>query len=209
MLEKELADEVKAKEAVVWGGVGGDGGDGGQRGGKGGLGEGSVFPIGARQSSKVHNLIIGGGIGGTGGSSGIPWPGTIQDSQTPEDRRVPTSLEQILGGLMHFFTAATQTGYWLVGGLGGEGGYGGGEGGTGQASILHEFLGCAGKKAQSAKPTLLVDFDIEETLRNLLFKQGFVTVGGLFEVTDHDLRNHLEIGHILTLKEKLHDFVRE
>ncbi|KAF8217094.1 hypothetical protein K438DRAFT_1748205 [Mycena galopus ATCC 62051] len=200
------------------GGVGGDGGDGGQQGGKGGLGEGSVFPIGARQSFGVDTLIIGSGVGGTGGNSGIPYR-TIQDSQTPQNRRAPTRLEQILdniGKLRDLFTAATEKGSWLFGGKGGQGGQGsyrGGEGGVGGGSHIPTsrasfFNGIFGGFGGEGGYGGVIGGQGGTALRNHLFKQGFVTVGGLFEVTDHDLRNHLEIGHILTLKEKLHDFVR-
>jgi hypothetical protein len=56
----------------------------------------------------------------------------------------------------------------------------------------------------------LADFAISDGLRQLLQNEGFVTVEGLFEVTEDDLLNvGFKLGHIATLKQKLRAFLRK
>jgi hypothetical protein len=56
----------------------------------------------------------------------------------------------------------------------------------------------------------LDDFAISGGLRQLLWNEGFVTVEGLFEVTEDDLRDvGFKLGHIATLKQKLGAFLRK
>ncbi|KAJ7796361.1 hypothetical protein B0H14DRAFT_2620045 [Mycena olivaceomarginata] len=101
----------------------------------------------------------------------------------------------------------------IFGGTGGKGGFGGifgGRGGTGQGSTFSELLVRVDENARSAQPTPLADFAISDGLCQLLHNQGFVTVGGIFEVTGDDLRDvGFELGHIATLKQKLEAFLRK
>jgi hypothetical protein len=66
------------------------------------------------------------------------------------------------------------------------------------------------ENARSAQPTPLVGFAISDGLRRRLYKEGFVTVEGLFEVTEDDLGDvGFKSGHLATLRQTLGAFLRK
>jgi hypothetical protein len=57
-------------------------------------------------------------------------------------------------------------------------------------------------------PTPFTRLDITDGLRKVLEAQGFLTVGGLCEVSEDDLESvGLQVGHIAALKRALKDFL--
>jgi hypothetical protein len=65
------------------------------------------------------------------------------------------------------------------------------------------------ENARGAPPTPLAYFEINNGLRERLYHHGFVTVGGLFEVTCDDLFEvGFEVGDIATLRMRLEAFLR-
>ncbi|KAJ7827173.1 hypothetical protein B0H14DRAFT_2595486 [Mycena olivaceomarginata] len=197
--------ETQVGTTYLYGGLGGQGGPGGQKGGPGGRGEAPVVPPGLR------NWFTGiwggkGGEGGLNGQTNVP-DGTSQNFPSQKFPRTHYAHEAatlwtwILKLLPNLFGNAGSEGPWLFGGIGGKGGFGGifgGGGGTGKGSRFSELLVRVDQNARSARPTLLDGFAISGSLRQLLQDEGFVTVEGLFEVTEDDLLNvGFKLGHLL------------
>ncbi|KAJ7456822.1 hypothetical protein B0H11DRAFT_1925635 [Mycena galericulata] len=201
----------------IWGGIGGEGGTdgtGGETQASGGTSQAFTRTHNARKEdtllNRIRNMLpyffgkasesnsertwLFGGTGGKGGR-GTHSGGEGGLGEAPKIGIESISLfSRIFGG---------------IGGLGGFGDLFGGQGGRGQGSTFHELLVCVDENARSAKPTPLAKFHIGDSLRQRLYDQGFVTVGGLFEVTGNDLREvGFEIGDISTLKVQLKAFLR-
>ncbi|KAJ7456786.1 hypothetical protein B0H11DRAFT_2065473 [Mycena galericulata] len=144
----------------------------------------------------ISKLAIGGegGRGGRGGVGGSGGPGEAPRIRVREEAYAS-----------YFFQ--------LVGGRGGEGGGGsvdGGCGGTGGGIVLSKRLVSMGKEARYRVSRLPLDeLDLKDRLRRRLHEQGFVTVGGLLEVYDADLKDvGFKIGEIAGLKGALEAFLR-
>ncbi|KAJ7511501.1 hypothetical protein B0H11DRAFT_1951863 [Mycena galericulata] len=124
--------------------------------------------------------IIRGGQGGKGGDGG-----KIDDS-VGESKKPETS-----------HNAAADSG----------GNRGVGRGEAAEGLVFSELLGHADKKTRSAEPKQLTASVDDKDLLNLLQTHGFVTVGGLFEVTGEELRQAgFSVGQINTLRTMVETF---
>ncbi|KAF7357917.1 hypothetical protein MVEN_00838100 [Mycena venus] len=94
-----------------------------------------------------------------------------------------------------------------IGGGGGRDGEEGGRGATGQGTKFPRPLMSVDQTARRRVPPF-TRLDITDGLRKVLEGQGFVTVGGLCEVSEDDLESvGLQVGHIAALKRALKDFL--
>jgi len=99
-----------------------------------------------------------------------------------------------------------------TGGEGGEGGIRGGGGGVGHGQRFDKLLvpGVKGTVPHTKMAKFCQDYQLDETLQNLLKSAGFNTVAALLKVTDTDLREaRFKSGHIAELQAALEDWVAE
>ncbi|KAJ6470013.1 hypothetical protein C8R45DRAFT_1105097 [Mycena sanguinolenta] len=177
-------------EAILYhdlhGGTGGTGGNSTALGGQGGIGEGKTVHL--------REMISGG-----------DFINTLVCMRAVKEERVEQLLVE-----EPYFTCFFQ----LVGGIGGKGGDGGvdgGGGGTGDAVIPSKRLVSMGKEARyRASRFPLVDLGLDYDVLCCLDKEGFVTIGGLLEVYEDDLKDAgFKVGHICELNGALTAFLEE
>ncbi|KAF7342961.1 hypothetical protein MVEN_01726200 [Mycena venus] len=194
----------------ISGGMGGLGGLSAVIAGKNGTGEQTEATTGNRRHVNTTSGILRGGRGG-GGAYGTRVGGTGGDGM---GARLPIeavgNFKLIQGG---------------TGGLGGPGGVQGGLGGIGHATEFPKPLCPIDTKTRLRVKNLRLDnkndlkakkFRIDDELQRLLVEYGFMTVGGLFHVSDSDLRNIEDtcgkkpfmIGDIAALRGALSGFLR-
>ncbi|KAJ7721248.1 hypothetical protein DFH07DRAFT_946909 [Mycena maculata] len=184
----------RVTSTVFVGGIGGSGGAANKVGGGGGLGE---APGIVEQDAKYFQDIRG-GTGGMGGACGKidGRMGTseveIQKTHGENDTLLKTNLPRLFGG---------------TGGAGGRSVIEGGLGGMGQGPKFPTPFISFNEAAWGVEPTLLAVLDVSDCVLKLLGDQGFVTVGGLCEVTEDDLEKiGLQVGQISGLKRAVRDF---
>ncbi|KAJ6476987.1 hypothetical protein C8R45DRAFT_1158203 [Mycena sanguinolenta] len=182
--------------------VGEDWGLGGGAGGPGGTGKGPRAVVGEDMISGGENrdilvcLRICGGIGGAGGGGELGGSGGLGEAPQIRVREesYASCFFQLVGG---------------TGGIGGDGTLYGGGGGTGGGVVLSKRLVSMEREARYQVSRLPLDkLDLKDRLRYWLYEHGFVTVGGLLEVYDTDLKEAgFKIGHIAGLKRALEVFL--